>query len=628
MGELLLEDLALADIAAVEHDAADVLVVEQVGHEDLERALLAVAVHERALDRLSALGVVGDRGGDEPGEPAAVAGLDQLLEEAADDLLGRVAEHALDRWALVADLPAGTEHGDEIARVLHERAEAGFAAPPVHLLGERDAVEGERHLRGQRSERSLDRRSGPPRSRDDEPLGRATARRDLDDRGRVGAGRCGARNVIARGREQLEAVVLADAAEQRRGRLPRERARRVHRDIVDLRPAGRPYERGTGGREHPLARERALLLADQPGHPHDDEAEEGDRGGRHHDHVDVAALEVVHEADRRRDQRRARQQRQPESRQHRVATGRPLLDLPHRRMQCRRAPQEVEADPADVEPELVDVGAVEDQQAVDEVGRQQQDDARADQVERGRAPAAVEREPDRRREQQHVPERICDRHQLGDRRQLVVVQVRRHQRDPLRQREPDRQDQPVDHAAAVAATAAAPDQRQQPGHQHGVNEHVGGIAERRERDVAVQQQRVAVRVEVAEPEQRESDREQGPGRDRARPVHPHADVDRHHRGEPEEVHHRPAAAERRHQDVGGRQHRAERQVRDPGRRAAHVSRRRPVFRLHRPGSRAVRARRAPPAPAGRCRPLPRCSPPSAGTGSRPRPSARAGRRRA
>ena len=38
VGELLLERLALADVAAVEHDAADVLVVEQVRVQDLELA--------------------------------------------------------------------------------------------------------------------------------------------------------------------------------------------------------------------------------------------------------------------------------------------------------------------------------------------------------------------------------------------------------------------------------------------------------------------------------------------------------------------------------------------------------------------------------------------------------------
>ena len=50
---------ALAHVAAVEDDAADVLVVEQVGVQDLELAGAAVAVNERALDRLLAVGTRG-----------------------------------------------------------------------------------------------------------------------------------------------------------------------------------------------------------------------------------------------------------------------------------------------------------------------------------------------------------------------------------------------------------------------------------------------------------------------------------------------------------------------------------------------------------------------------------------
>ena len=52
VGELLLERLALADVAAVEDDAADVLVVEQVRVQDLELPDAAVAVAERALEDL------------------------------------------------------------------------------------------------------------------------------------------------------------------------------------------------------------------------------------------------------------------------------------------------------------------------------------------------------------------------------------------------------------------------------------------------------------------------------------------------------------------------------------------------------------------------------------------------
>ena len=53
VGELALERLALADVARVQDDAADVLVVDQVGVPDLELELGAVAVHQRALERVA-----------------------------------------------------------------------------------------------------------------------------------------------------------------------------------------------------------------------------------------------------------------------------------------------------------------------------------------------------------------------------------------------------------------------------------------------------------------------------------------------------------------------------------------------------------------------------------------------
>ena len=57
--ELVLERLALADVAAVQDDAADVLVVEQVGVLHLELQPRAVAVPERALDHVR-LGAAAD----------------------------------------------------------------------------------------------------------------------------------------------------------------------------------------------------------------------------------------------------------------------------------------------------------------------------------------------------------------------------------------------------------------------------------------------------------------------------------------------------------------------------------------------------------------------------------------
>ena len=113
--ELLLERLALAHVAAVEHDAVDVLVVEQIRVEHLELADLAVLVAEAALERLRAGGV--RRGiGQDMRQTALLAGLQEPLEAGADELLGRVAEDPLDRRALVDDQPGRVEDRDEVAR--------------------------------------------------------------------------------------------------------------------------------------------------------------------------------------------------------------------------------------------------------------------------------------------------------------------------------------------------------------------------------------------------------------------------------------------------------------------------------------------------------------------------------
>jgi hypothetical protein len=164
VGELLLERKALADVAAVEHDAAHVLVAEQVGAVDLELLRCAVPVHQRALDDVRL--VARERGVAREHLPhaAAVGRMHQLVEGPPGHLLGRVPEQPLDRGALVRDPAVGSDHGDQVARVTDERAEAGFAATPVHLLGQRGALQRERHLCGQRPQRRADRlgRRGAP----------------------------------------------------------------------------------------------------------------------------------------------------------------------------------------------------------------------------------------------------------------------------------------------------------------------------------------------------------------------------------------------------------------------------------------------------------------------------------
>ena len=179
VGELLLEGLALADVAAVEDDPAHGLVVEQVGVQDLELAQRAVAVAQRALEHLGLAAGVGGAVGQQVQQAALLVGVQQAVEARADHVLGGVAEDALDRRALVDDRGVGVEDRDEVAGVLDERAEARLALAAVDLLGQRRALERERDLRGQRAQRTVlraaQRARGRRRAADDEQAARVAA---------------------------------------------------------------------------------------------------------------------------------------------------------------------------------------------------------------------------------------------------------------------------------------------------------------------------------------------------------------------------------------------------------------------------------------------------------------------
>ena len=141
VGELVLERLALADVAAVEHDAADVLVLEEVRvlHLELEpRRRRDAGASNRSRGSRSRRRRTPRR---RPrGSAPAGAGrtrASSCANSRALHLVDPVAEHALDRRALVGHRPVRVEHGDQVARMRDERAEARLALPPVQVLGER-----------------------------------------------------------------------------------------------------------------------------------------------------------------------------------------------------------------------------------------------------------------------------------------------------------------------------------------------------------------------------------------------------------------------------------------------------------------------------------------------------------
>lgn len=176
-------------------------------------------------------------------------------------------------------------------------------------------------------------------------------------------------------------LVLIDQTEHGHGAIIDKRSGGAEGGTVDLLAAGRGDQGGARGAQNPPTGDGPLVLADETGHASHDEPEEHDRRRDDHEHVRVAATNLLGHLDHRRDERCAGQQREPERGEPRLAIWRGVLERSHRRMQSRGAPEQVEADPADIEDDLPVVVAVEGDQAVGEVGDQERDDAAGEQVE-------------------------------------------------------------------------------------------------------------------------------------------------------------------------------------------------------------------------------------------------------
>ena len=376
--------------------------------------------------------------------------------------------------------------------MLDQRGEARLALAAGEILGQRGALEGEHDLGAQRAEHLADSAIAHRRAGEQQDRRISLPGVEVEDHARV----TGPGDPVHRGEHRGVAQLHLDVAA---GQL----TGGGNRDRVELLARARRDERGTCTAQRTLTIDRALLVAHQPGHARHDQAEEDDRRAGDDRHVGVAALDVVGQLDRRRDQRRDRQQHEADRCQRRARRS-PMVEDPHRRVQRGGAPQHVEADPAGVEPELTGVGPVQGHQPVGEVRDEQQDDGRGHQVKRGAALAAVQRQAQGRGQQQDVTQRVGDRDELGGGAQLVIVQIGRDQRDPRRDGEADGEDRRVNDTTVGRAGSAAANDEQQADHQRRVDRDVGTVAQRRERRLVAGQLGVAVGVQVAQPEQQEA----------------------------------------------------------------------------------------------------------------------------
>ena len=324
VGELVLEELALADVAAVEHDALDVLVVQQVGVPDLELEPLAGAAAQAALDHARAADARRRRP-----RPPASAGRGRWAAPAGRSGCSsprRPCSRAPPRSRGSGRRPCRCGRARRSGRSSARRSERKRASlrPPVQVLGQERAVDRERHLGGQRLERAAHlgavhagdaRRSGtrfPRRGRRARAArrrrrGRARARRPARAGCRPSAPArrsCAARRGQPRahgGRDAVLGGVLVEAHQARVGvgspASSRTAAAAAASICVHARGA---HERDAGAAQGALARDGPLLLAHEAGHAGQHEQEHDHRGDDHHDHVGVAPLLV--EADPRGDQ--------------------------------------------------------------------------------------------------------------------------------------------------------------------------------------------------------------------------------------------------------------------------------------------------------------------------------------
>ncbi len=129
LGQPVLEQLALADVAGVDDDAADDRVVEPVGEHRLDVAPLAAGVAYPVLDdgRRVQVGAPGPEGVHRADEPqlgvAEVERVHEVDQELSDQLALAVAEDAFDGSALPDDPAVSVHHRHDVAGALDERAE-------------------------------------------------------------------------------------------------------------------------------------------------------------------------------------------------------------------------------------------------------------------------------------------------------------------------------------------------------------------------------------------------------------------------------------------------------------------------------------------------------------------------
>ncbi len=136
VGELLLQLLALGDIAQVDDDPANRGVLQQVGEQTLGVQQATIAVTNTKLERLRGLRRARQQRAERRLDQRSVLFGDVVQESSADEVRGFVSENLANRRTRVLDGQIGREHEDHIARMLDQRAQADLALGAQHALAQ------------------------------------------------------------------------------------------------------------------------------------------------------------------------------------------------------------------------------------------------------------------------------------------------------------------------------------------------------------------------------------------------------------------------------------------------------------------------------------------------------------
>ena len=256
MRELLLELAALGDVVARDDETPNARVGEEVADDSLEPAPRVVSPAHAELQRA----VPGRPGGcGECGlDRGPLLGVQELGELGAHQLLGLEAENRLHRRRQVREGAVLVEHRDQVGRVLHERAEARFAAARRALLDQLHALDRTRHLRRQPFQAA--HVVGRQPAGGDRDLADATA---VADDAEAAAFECGGGKRLA---VEHDPCVATD-----------ETAGRLGRDLLELLVGSHGGEAGRARTHHVLSLDRVLLQLENAAEPQDDENDEQHR---------------------------------------------------------------------------------------------------------------------------------------------------------------------------------------------------------------------------------------------------------------------------------------------------------------------------------------------------------------